>query len=103
MAAVLVYYLDDLQLFEMGAVHLNLMGSVQMVEMGAAQFVIWRMDSFLGGCWIEMFDMGYIFSIFLCNASICNVGINPVLLECSIIIMEGGQLFEMGAVLLLDM
>ena len=58
MAAVLVYYLDDLQLFEMGAVHLNLMGSVQMVEMGAAQFVIWRMDSFLGGCWIEIVDMG---------------------------------------------
>ena len=54
MAAVLVYYLDDLQWFEMGAVHLNLMGSVQMVEMGAALFVIWRMDSFLGGCWIEI-------------------------------------------------
>ena len=52
----------------------------------------------------QLFEMIYIyiFSIFLCSASICDAGINPVLLEC-IIIMEGGQLFEMVAVLLLEM
>ena len=39
MAPGLVYYLDYLQ-FEMGTVHMNQMGSVQLIEKGGVQFLI---------------------------------------------------------------
>ena len=35
------YYFDDLQLFEMGTMHLNRMGAVQLLEFGGAHFFKW--------------------------------------------------------------
>ena len=39
MAAVMVYYLDDLQMSEMGAVQLYQMGAVQLLELGGGHFL----------------------------------------------------------------
>ena len=38
MAAVMVYYLDDLQMSEMGAVQLFEIGAGQLFEMGGVKF-----------------------------------------------------------------